>query len=233
MNKALFRPGTSDRNIWLNVVDKDEYRLPQMTENDWCIDIGANTGASTFAMLQKGAGKVIAFEPDIDNYILLRKQLKQEIRDGRVEAHPLAVVGGSGFSWRTFSGVVQKDGEVNYGGAYLFTEDGRDTFGYAKYMMRNPVKVPCIGFEEIEELIPDSFGGKRKLVKLDCEGSEWGIIYSNPKFHSLEKWEQVVGEYHPITNENPSAIGLYLPDHRVTVQPHENSNLGLFFATRQ
>lgn len=224
MNAAFFRPGTSDLNIWKNVVENDEYRISQMTENDCCLDIGANTGAATYACIQRGAGKVIAFEPDPDNFLLFRKQLKQEIKDGRVEVYPLAVVGGSGFSWRTFSGVVQKDGEVNHGGAFLFSEDGGD-YGLGEYIVGKPFKVPCIGFEEI--VFPDM---NRRLCKVDAEGSEFEIIN---KSRDLRGFQEAVGEYHGYEGRSGVDLSQMLSaSFDVELVPHHDSDLGLFFALR-
>ena len=225
MNSALFRPGTSDYNIWKNVVENDEYRFPQMTENDCCLDIGANTGSATYAMLQKGAGRVVAFEPDPENYFLFRKQLKQEISDGRVEVYPLAVVGGSGFSWRTFSGVVQKDGELNHGGAFLFSQEGSD-YGLGEYIVGRPFKVPCIGFDEIE--FPD--GMVRRLLKLDAEGSEWSIMKDSL---GVGGFERIVGEYHPHSGYGPNFFAEEMLGFTFKLAPHPNSELGLFWAIRK
>lgn len=232
MNKALWRIGTSDRNIWENVVDRDEYRLPEMTENDVCLDIGANTGAATYAMLQKGAGKVIAFEPDPDNFLLFRKQLKQEIKDGRCEVYPLAVVGGSetGFTWRTFSGPVEKDGEINHGGAFLFTEEGGD-YGLGEYIKNRPFKVPCIDLWDAIQAISPGLKLPLRLLKLDCEGSEWGILRNS---EAIWEFQEIVGEYHPHGENQQSTLFEQLNSHfNVTVTPHPGSKLGLFFASRK
>lgn len=223
MNRALFRHRTSDAAIWENVVDRNEYRFGQFTSNDLCLDIGANTGAATYAMLQHGAGKVIAFEPDPDNYAIFRKQLKNEIFNGLVEVYPLAVVGGSDFSWRTFSGVVRSDGQINHGGAFLFTPEGGD-HGLGEFVVNRPFQVPCIGFDRIP--IPNNFTAR--LVKMDCEGSEWDILSKN----DMWPFASVVGEYHPFDTFGTDHLQARLPSYKVEVAPHPNSTMGLFFAHR-
>jgi FkbM family methyltransferase len=226
MNPALFRHGTSDAAIWKNVVEFNEYRLSERFEpNSLVLDIGGNTGAFSYACIQRGAAKVIAFEPDPDNFHLFRKQLKDEIRKGLVEVYPLAVVGGSGFSWRTFSGVVQKDGEINHGGAFLFSESGSD-YGLGQYIVNRPFTVPCIGIDDVTEKWPNP-----ALAKLDAEGSEWEILCGEnidiPK---------IVGEYHP----NGAYDKFFLErrmgadlGYSIEIVHHPNSELGLFFATRK
>lgn len=226
-NSALFRVGTSDKNVWESVAGpKNEYRLPDRFEsNSLILDIGGNIGAFAYACIQRGAGKVISFEPDPDNYCLFRKHLKAEIKAGKVEVYPLAVVGGSGFSWRTFSGVVAKDGEINHGGAFLFTPEGGD-YGLGQYIVNQPFKVPCIGIGEV----PNISGFDIRLLKLDCEGSEWEIL----EFLYLNRFQQIVGEYHPNEKNGMDDLKELLEDDMdLEIQPHPNSDMGLFFATRK
>jgi len=176
-------------------------------------------------MLQKGAGKVIAFEPDPDNFLLFRKQLKQEIKDGRVEVYPLAVVGGSGFSWRTFSGVVEKDGEINHGGAFLFSKDGSD-YGLGQYIRNKPFDVPCLGIHSVLEKWKDI-----RLCKLDCEMGEFEITDSFWAAQQLRPLE-VVGEYHPYGNNTLERLleNLSTAGYETEVVPHPDSTMGLFFS---
>jgi FkbM family methyltransferase len=226
MNRALFRHNTSDANIWENVVGRNEYKLADQFEpGSLVLDIGGNTGAFTYACIQRGAAKVIAFEPDPDNFHIFRKQLKAEIADGRVEVYPLAVVGGSGFSWRTFSGVVQKDGEINHGGAFLFSKKGSD-YGLSEYITGRPFEVPCLGIQDVL-----SKWEAPSLCKLDCEMGEfeitdslWAAVDRRPA--------KVVGEYHPYGDNTLERLieNLKCADYETEVVPHLNSTMGLFFS---
>lgn len=228
-NSALFRVGTSDKNVWESVAGpKNEYRLPDRFEsNSLILDIGGNIGAFAYACIQRGAGKVISFEPDPDNYCLFRKQLKAEIKAGKVEVYPLAVVGGSGFSWRTFSGVVAKDGEINHGGAFLFTPEGGD-YGLGQYIVNQPFRVPCIGWEDI---IPE--GKEVALAKWDAEGAEWEIMCARDTLSPSP--EKVIGEYHGHSCYQDGFLKARMEDlgYETEVVPHPNSEMGLFFATRK
>jgi FkbM family methyltransferase len=228
MNRALFRHGTSDANVWESVVDRNEYRLPDKFEpNSLVLDIGANIGSFSYACIQRGAAKVIAFEPDPDNFALFRKQLKSEIFNGLVEIYPLAVVGGSGFSWRTFSGVVRSDGQINHGGAFLFSEEGSD-YGLGEFIMNRPFQVPCIGLDEI--VLPD--GMNFRTLKIDAEGAEWEILSSSTQ---PTLFESIVGEYHPHKGCNREYLSTLFSvcNYEAEIVPHPNSELGLFFAARK
>lgn len=232
MNEALFRQGTSDRNVWESVAGlANEYRLPdKFNSNDLILDIGGNIGAFTYACIQRGAGKVIAFEPDPDNFAIFRKQLKKELFNGLVEVYPLAVVGGSGFSWRTFSGVVRSDGQINHGGAFLFGEDGQD-WGLSKFIVNSPFRVPCIGMDAVHGLIEQDHPSMvKRFLKLDCEGGEWEILPGS----YVSEWQQIGGEYHPNPERIKEDVNTFLkPDgFKVELAPHPNSEMGLFFASK-
>lgn len=224
MNPALHRHGTSDANIWHSITELNEYRLPDhFDSNDLILDLGGNVGALSWNVLQRGAGKVIAFEPDPDNFRIYRQQLKEEIKDGRAEVYPLAVSGSSGFQWRKFSGVVQKDGEVNHGGAFLLTPDGGD-FGLTEYIVGKPFLVPTIGVAEI----PIPPGMNLRLAKVDIENSEWSVL---PTLQE-SPWQQIVGEYHPYGDFSRNDVHTFLDrNYQTETVPHPNSILGLFFAS--
>lgn len=226
MNPALFRHGTSDKNIWESVaLVGNEYRLgDHFDTNDVILDLGAQTGSFSYACIQRGAQKVIAFEPDPDNFAIFRKQLKDEIADGRVEVYPIAVSGSSGFAWRKFSGVVQKDGEVNHGGAFLLTPDGGD-YGLSEYIVGKPFLVPSIGVAELP--IPKAMN--LRLAKLDIENSEASVLPTLV----LQGWDQIVGEYHPFPGWGRAELHAMMdPYYKTETVPHPNSELGLFFCKR-
>lgn len=227
MNPALYRPGTSDRNIWKSVVEGNEYRLPdQLPPSSVVIDIGCNTGAFSYACCQRGAAKVIAFEPDPENYILARKQLKALIKDGRVEIYPLAVVGSFGsndFEWRSISGFLARDGENNYGGSFLLDKKEGD-LGLGQYIVNTPFTVPCISIRSVMQKWP-----KSHILKLDCEGSEFEICSSLWVLHGIP--DRIIGEYHPYGSRTRERLVEDLENkYVVETVPHPNSELGLFWA---
>lgn len=71
---------------------------------------------------------------------------------------------------------------------------------------------------------------------MDCEGSEFEITDSLFVHPNKERYPQtIVGEYHPFVGGNPSqlAVNLEMTHYTVKLQPHPNSDLGLFFAERK
>ena len=71
-----FRDGTWDEMIWMCVARDNEYLLPSRFQaDDVIIDIGAHIGSFTYAVLDRGAGLVIAVEANRDNF----RQLQHNI----------------------------------------------------------------------------------------------------------------------------------------------------------
>src|SRR5262249_18167518 len=71
------RQGTVDRGIANSIFQKNVYRVPpQLSPDDICVDVGAHIGCFSVLCLERGAGKVYAFEADFDNFTILRDHLK-------------------------------------------------------------------------------------------------------------------------------------------------------------
>src|SRR2546429_5351883 len=71
-----FRENTWDENIVKTVVEQNEYRLPErFDEKDIVIDGGAHIGSFSYACLLRGAGQVVAYEADYENYRLACQNL--------------------------------------------------------------------------------------------------------------------------------------------------------------
>lgn len=150
MKEITIRPNTQDLLCVRSVCEQNEYRLPdEFRPDDVIIDIGANIGAFAFACLDRGCGKVVCFEPEIENFRLLSKNMNPWLE--RVELHNNAV-------WFT-----ERTMHVNGIGG-IFT---------AMYHVLKPFGVPVqsISIKNVLARHP-----KVKLLKLDCEGSERPIL---------------------------------------------------------
>jgi FkbM family methyltransferase len=235
-----FRPGTCDYNVFCAVTQFNEYRLPEhFDRHDVILDVGAHIGSFAWARLQRGAGRVIAFEPELENYRLAGAHLAGF--GDRVELHPLAL-------WRSdcpetllwHSGYRHEPHEVNTGGGDVLFQLGPP----AVFPQSNQHRVNTISFDAVLGRFE-----RIRLGKLDCEGSEWPVLLTSKL---LDRVEALCGEYHEIGGEhNRQAIPevarvagyeryttveliAFLQRHfrRVEIQPHGGANLGLFWASR-
>ena len=50
-------PDVQEREVWMDVVSRNEYQLPPMfNDKDVILDIGANSGAFSYACMRRGQG---------------------------------------------------------------------------------------------------------------------------------------------------------------------------------
>jgi FkbM family methyltransferase len=227
------RPDTLDGSIWQSVVVHNEYRLPrQFQAADTILDIGAHIGGFSFACLIRGAGRVFAFEPEPENYQLACHNLASFGPRVRVENRAV---------WRS-------DGP----GRQLFhtpSQDPRNTGGGGVFATDGGTPVVAIGLDDFLDELAARHGVKRiRLLKVDCEGSEYPVLLTSRK---LDRIDAICGEYHEYGGDLPEHLridgvthfdrhalkkGLQSHGFHVELVPTGTpgqSNLGLFFAKRR
>ena len=178
-----FRPGTNDRHVWDSVVARNEYFVPErFVTDDVVIDVGLHIGSFSSLVLARGAGKVYAYEADSENYRIACRHLQRF--GSRIEMENRAVCRSdvppdhlffSGYG--TFNGKVVNTG----GGNVLWATEG--------------MKVPTIAFDNVLDRASEQGRRRIRLLKLDCEGSEYPILFTSK---NLEFIDEIVGEFHEI-----------------------------------
>ena len=224
------RPRTLDDAIWTDVNRRNEYDLPDRFDpSDVILDIGAHIGSFSFACLRRGAGAVVAYEPDPENAALAALNLTRF--GGRGEVRRVAV-------WRSDEDgsplrLLKSGDPTNTGGGGV----GSATVGPA---------VETIAFDAAVESALARYDVKQlRLVKLDCEGSEYPILMTS---RCLDRIAAMCGEYHEFPGPIPDEVrelGVEVLDRhtlrrclerhgfRVELRQHTpNANVGLFFANR-
>jgi len=215
------RSGDGDYGIFASVVAQNEYRLPaQMPADSLVIDVGAHIGSFSYAALCRHAGEVRAFEPHPANFEFLEMNLRRFGQ--RASAHRVAL-------WRS----DQPPGTLTLG------HYAEGASGVGSMLLPG-------GAETLVETLPFDSVLTRPvhLLKLDCEGSEYPILYTSQKLRLVEN---ICGEYHEFSPADipPHArISAALPfdrhglkefleaqGFRVEFVPTRES-LGVFFATR-
>jgi len=159
------------------------------------IDIGAHIGAFTiYAGTQLNDIKGFAFEPDKQNFKMLSENMALNNLQGRVTPLNKAVAGKSG-EMTLFKSV---------------TDTGQHTF-FAERLKDEQVKnveekVPCVTLKEIF----DEYHIERcDLMKLDCEGMEYDILYNTPVEY-LKRVKAFSIEHHWAPGQDYRELAAYL-----------------------
>lgn len=130
-------------------LDIYEFGPVKLREGDVVIDVGAHLGTFARAVLQRGAGHVIAIEPEPTNIECLKKNLKQEIEQGRVTLVEAA-------AWES-SGTLKFELEHSFNSAMGRVESG------------GTVEVKAL---TIDEIVQNLGVESVDFIKMDIEGSE-------------------------------------------------------------
>ena len=187
-----------------SIIRWDEYQVlgRHFRPEDVVIDIGAHIGSFSFACHYGGSREIHAFEADPTNFVRLRNHLSDLLGmhlynravfrsdapavDGLLHTGPALFNTGGG--------------NVIFGGQ-LFDSDTQESWISAETDRSRVLAVPLdevLGrFERV------------KLLKLDCEGSEYPILLTSTQ---LPKVERIVGEYHDI---HESAMSLLVAEARL------------------
>lgn len=169
---ARLRPHTQDYETYAGVVLGNEYRLPeQFALEDVILDVGANIGLFALACLARGAGHVACFEPEAENYALLKENLEPVGHRASLYAWPV---------WRSDRQELVRLRQFPRRASAMHqilpgTRDGKGLI--------------ALGLDEVLQ----NWGGEVRLLKLDCEGSEFPILYTAKE---LRRCQEIVCEIH-------------------------------------
>ncbi len=165
-----FRSNTWDKDIYRCVHTLNEYKLPTtFNKKDVGIDIGAHIGSFSTACVERHIGKILAFEVHPENFKLLVNNTKSY---SNVLAYNIAV-------WKNNTDRVSVPTGF----------PGQNTGGLpVREETHGMYTAPTITLDKIIENYD-----KIRIIKLDCEGSEFPILAN---FNGFEKVDEFVGEYH-------------------------------------
>lgn len=171
------------------IIVRDDYELSKFKSDDenTFIDIGANCGIATLILGKQNPRSIVySFEPDPKLFKVLEKN---------VLLNRLTNV-------RLFNKAVAKEG-IDYLDLFLHPEyTGGNTTCASKesselFFNKNleSVKVECISLDQI---IKVNNIQNVKLLKIDCEGAEYEILYGSNLFKT-NIVENMVGEFHNLS----------------------------------
>lgn len=211
MSDLMFRQATDDAGIWHSVAGANEYGLPERFEpRSLVIDIGAHIGAFSYAVLDRGASWVLAVEADHENAQVWQHNLHAACRATDRAVLLTAACWRSDARGETHVS-LNRTGK-NTGGSHVLAADGHP--------------VATVGLDSVIDLgLSISRQKTVRLLKLDCEGAEWPILFTSKRLPAVA---EIVGEYHLGT------------DHRMWIKPADISSLaahlnqlGFCFESRQ
>jgi FkbM family methyltransferase len=190
-----FRSGTPDRSIFKEVVDRNEYRLPdRFTDADIVIDVGAHIGSFAYAVVERGCRMAFCFEPDRDNCRYAEAHLQPYIEAGWVRLSQKAV-------WRSDenSDQLRFDGYRPYPKSFGGM-DGIINTGSGSVLWDTGEAIDSIALDQVIDEITTGGTRRVRLLKLDCEGAEWPILLTSRRLHLVD---EIVGEFHEIGGPFP------------------------------
>lgn len=165
--------------------------------NEVVIDIGAHCGSFIIPLLCKSPKiKAHIFEPHPGNFSVLKENLEvNKVNLNDVKYSNVAV-------FDRFSTIAFDLGSTS-------TIASVTESGFYKNRSQNEVQVPCVS---LKEYFQENNISKCKLLKIDCEGSEYRILMSqDPSF--FKSIENLIVEAHPTKNEKPSELKHFLSNH--------------------
>jgi FkbM family methyltransferase len=184
------------------------------------LDVGAHFGYfSLFASVNAPKSKIISLEPSSDNFNVLEKNIKIN-KISNIQAFNL--------------GVSDKTGETSL---FISKSKNHSIFDSSKNRLSS-CKKEEIKVISLEDLLKKSNVSNVDFMKMDCEGSEYPLLFNTTK-NTFKKIKTISLEFHDVKDEHYTGLRLrnFLKkqgynivkfDYNVT---HKNINYGRMIAT--
>lgn len=147
----------SEKDTWYAVSVENEYRLPQLTQDDVVIDIGANIGSFAHLAYRMGSNSIYAFELETENMEAAVRNI--EGMENGIALYQCAVVRGD-----------------SHRATQYYANGSWNSFG----VVGTPV--PSRSLDEILE--PHE---SVRFLKIDVEGCEFPILYTCTQLRKVEE----------------------------------------------
>jgi FkbM family methyltransferase len=172
--------------------------VKKLPENPVVIDIGANAGFFNILLLSKiKNATILAYEPLLSNTKFFKKVINQNpVLQKHIQLHQAAVTGTEKESLDLF----MEDTLENQVVASVFEGFNKDNL--------KKMTVPCISLTKI---VKENNLQKIDLLKMDCEGSEYDIIYNTAQ-DIIKMADHIAIEVHDVDDKtnNFSSLKIYL-----------------------
>lgn len=164
------------------------------------LDLGANIGAFSLLVYNRNKNsRIFAFEPDIDNLEIIKKNIELNKASAKIKVFPLAVADTIG----------KKE--------FFLSKDA-----YAHSFEKDQVSATLSGSTivesiTIERILQDNNIDRVDLIKIDIEGSEFSVLYNLPDY-VYDKIKCIVLEIHKSQKYNKDDLIMFLVKHGYIVQ---------------
>jgi FkbM family methyltransferase len=177
------------------------------------LDVGAHVGAfAVNAVSARPDVTVECYEPSPRTAEFLRGNVAANGLDERIRVHEAALAGTAG----TVNLDDNSSGSVHNG---LVSDAGRLVAGDDSTGHRHVVEVKAVTFDDAV-----ASGGPFDVVKMDCEGGEYALVYASDK----QNWaavQRVVLEHHPVAGQSWDELRAWFADVGLHVVRHETDDL--------
>lgn len=201
---SRFRLRTAmERTVLRTVTEWDEYRIfgEPLQPGDVVIDVGGHVGSFSYACHWLGSRKILTFEAHPGNAAVLRENLRG-LNGITIAECAIFRSGGAAVEELLHSGPLFSN---TGGGSVMFGERMGEFHGVDNTALEaGQARCKALALDEVLANLD-----RVKIMKLDCEGSEFPILLTS---RMLGKVERIVGEYHCVEEE---AMGLLVEEARV------------------
>src|SRR5262249_25556343 len=149
--------------------------------DDIVIDVGAHIGAFAEAVLSRGCRTVYCVEPDRANCEIAANHLRQYIENGSVQLV-------RGAAWRSDCNTD----ELYFDGYQPFPKsltgmEGIVNTGSGSVIWGRGERVAKVAFDDIVDRATACGKNRVRLLKLDCEGAEWPILFTSQRLDLIDE----------------------------------------------
>jgi FkbM family methyltransferase len=170
------------------IVDRNEYRLDLFTSlvGQHIVDIGANCGVATIILAkQNPQSTVYSFEPDPKLFNILSNNIKLNNLDN-VKAFNQAVSDNETQKLTLLTHPDYSGGNTTYSDLNFFKTHFNNSHNV------HEIEVECTS---IDRLVNEYSMDSVSVLKIDCEGAEYDILYKSESFKK-GSIKNLVGEFH-------------------------------------
>ncbi|OGH19222.1 MAG: hypothetical protein A3D74_04960 [Candidatus Levybacteria bacterium RIFCSPHIGHO2_02_FULL_37_13] len=176
LRRNTFDSGVVIESWWLKSYTR---HLKNIQNNTVVIDIGAHIGAfSLLAATKYTESHIFAFEPSIENFSLLNKNVKANNLSKRISTFNIAVTDGKKKT------VTLYEHPSNLGMHSVIFDYNLGEKGQRQEVLATT----------LDRIFSENKIKNCHLLKLDCEGAEYGILFAASE-NTLEKINNIVMEY--------------------------------------